>query len=706
MAFVLNDRVLETSTSIGTGTFTLAGAASGFQTFSAGVGASNTTYYTIVNTAASEWEVGLATLDATGLILTRTTVYRSSNSNNAVTFTAGTKNVFVTYPSTKSVNYDASGNIAISNATVTGATITNTGNMTFSGTGLRFTGDFTNATVTNRLAFQTSTSNSATGIYALPNGSSTAASWQATNAADPTNASKILIATNGTTDVQLVSGINGTGTGSGVGGVLSVTITNGGTGYASGGTNTYTNVALTGGSGTGVIASTIVVTAGVVTAVTFSTTGSGYAYVVGNTLTTANTNLGSSGSGLSLTVASIAGYLPLTFYNNGAEKMRLAVSGGFSVGTTTDPGAGVILAANGFKAGTSTNTQTLPFSPTSIMVNFGSTLPIQAYNYTFSDTNATTTSKVSVVPTSTPTSTLLALGTVTGGSSYTNGTYYNVDLTGTQTVTISIATPGVITFTNPLANGTPVTLTTTGALPTGLTAGTTYYVVNASSTTCNLALTVGGAGIATSGTQSGVQSIISVTGTGATATQLVVSSNAVTSVSLPTAAGAVVNGTISTAGTSYPPASGTTTYLNVPLTGGSGFQAVATSVTVTNGAVTAVVLPATGAGAGYAVGNTLSASNTFLGGAGSGFVYTVSAVSSFGIGYSYGDVLFAAPANIGGTGSGFSIPVVLLSSGGDELEMDGIKAAAYCGTNGLITVYFDASPGYVAGGRNFAYTLG
>ena len=62
------------------------------------------------------------------------------------------------------------------------------------------------------MAFQTSTTNGTTGIYALPNGTSTAASWQATNAADPTNASKILIATNGSTDVQLVSGVNGTGT--------------------------------------------------------------------------------------------------------------------------------------------------------------------------------------------------------------------------------------------------------------------------------------------------------------------------------------------------------------------------------------------------------------------------------------------------------------------------------------------------------------
>jgi hypothetical protein len=75
-----------------------------------------------------------------------------------------------------------------------------------------FVGDFSNTTVNSRSNFITSTLNGSTGIYALPNGTSGAASWQAANSSNPTNASKILIATNGSTDVQLVSGINGTGT--------------------------------------------------------------------------------------------------------------------------------------------------------------------------------------------------------------------------------------------------------------------------------------------------------------------------------------------------------------------------------------------------------------------------------------------------------------------------------------------------------------
>ena len=109
-------------------------------------------------------------------------------------------------------------NMTLANVTIssggsfTSNSISTSGNLTFTGTGNRILGDFSNATVSSRTIFQTSTANSSTGIYALPSGTSTAASWQATNNSDPTNASKILIATNGSTDVQLVSGINGSGT--------------------------------------------------------------------------------------------------------------------------------------------------------------------------------------------------------------------------------------------------------------------------------------------------------------------------------------------------------------------------------------------------------------------------------------------------------------------------------------------------------------
>jgi hypothetical protein len=113
MALVVNDRVKETSTTTGTGSFTLAGAVTGFETFSSAIGNANTTYYAIVNTVNSEFEVGLGTVGAG--TLARTTVISSSNSDSAVDFAAGTKNVFVTLPASKSVILDSSGNIVANN---------------------------------------------------------------------------------------------------------------------------------------------------------------------------------------------------------------------------------------------------------------------------------------------------------------------------------------------------------------------------------------------------------------------------------------------------------------------------------------------------------------------------------------------------------------------------------------------------------------
>jgi hypothetical protein len=111
MALVINDRVKETSTTTGTGTFSLAGAATGFETFVAGIATGNTTYYAIFNQGTTEWEVGLGTVtDATPDTLARTTVITSSNSDSAVDFAAGTKDVFCTLPASKAVYLDGSGN--------------------------------------------------------------------------------------------------------------------------------------------------------------------------------------------------------------------------------------------------------------------------------------------------------------------------------------------------------------------------------------------------------------------------------------------------------------------------------------------------------------------------------------------------------------------------------------------------------------------
>jgi len=267
MALILSDRVQETSTSTGTGTITLAGAVTGYQSFAV-IGNNNTTYYTIADQSGSNWEVGIGTYYSGNTSLARTTILASSNANAAVVFTPGTKSVFVTYPAEKAVYLDAgnvttitnfaSANVLITGGTISGsnitipaanvtglgtmatqnanavtitggsldnvtigsttpnlATFTNltaTGNVTANGVSKQFVADFSNATVASRFTFTTSAANANPGIYAVPSGIGTAASWQAANSSSITNASKILIASNGTSDVQLVSGVNGTGT--------------------------------------------------------------------------------------------------------------------------------------------------------------------------------------------------------------------------------------------------------------------------------------------------------------------------------------------------------------------------------------------------------------------------------------------------------------------------------------------------------------
>ena len=101
MAFIVNDRVKETSTTTGTGAVTLSGAVTGFETFGAGIGNSNTTYYCIALQDGSEFEVGFGTLDGSSSTLTRTYIISSSNSDAAVNFSAGTKDVFCTMPAAK-----------------------------------------------------------------------------------------------------------------------------------------------------------------------------------------------------------------------------------------------------------------------------------------------------------------------------------------------------------------------------------------------------------------------------------------------------------------------------------------------------------------------------------------------------------------------------------------------------------------------------
>jgi hypothetical protein len=111
MAHITADRVRDTTTSTGTGALTVSGSApSGYNTFSNVASTSDTFYYAIQHQAASEWEVGLGTYSSANTI-SRTTVYSSSNSGSAVNFSAGTKDIFITLPASRTVQRDNAGNI-------------------------------------------------------------------------------------------------------------------------------------------------------------------------------------------------------------------------------------------------------------------------------------------------------------------------------------------------------------------------------------------------------------------------------------------------------------------------------------------------------------------------------------------------------------------------------------------------------------------
>ena len=168
MALILSDRVKETTTTTGTGTYTLAGAATGFESF-ASIGNSNTTYYCC--TDGTDFEVGIGTYTSSGTTLARTTILQSSNSDSAVSWSAGTREIFCTLPAEKAVVEDASNNIngtfvgditgnVTGNASGTAATVTGAAqsNITSLGTltGLTVDGDATFTGASGNLVFDKS----------------------------------------------------------------------------------------------------------------------------------------------------------------------------------------------------------------------------------------------------------------------------------------------------------------------------------------------------------------------------------------------------------------------------------------------------------------------------------------------------------------------------------------------------------------------
>ena len=132
MAFVVADRVKETTTTTGQGTVTLDGASAGFQSFAA-VGNGNTTYYCIAAQTGTEWEVGIGTYTASGTTLSRDSVFSSSaGGTTKTTFSAGSKDVFVTYPAEMSAFANGNGVVLENYTTLTGTYTMTTGKNGFS----------------------------------------------------------------------------------------------------------------------------------------------------------------------------------------------------------------------------------------------------------------------------------------------------------------------------------------------------------------------------------------------------------------------------------------------------------------------------------------------------------------------------------------------------------------------------------------------
>jgi len=177
MALVLNDRVQQQGTANTTVSFTLTASVAGFQSFAV-IGNGNTTYYSATD-ASGNWEVGIGTYSTTGPTLTRNTILSSSNSNTAVTF-SGVVNVFVTYPSSKSVNLDSSSNLSalgtISSGTWNGSTIGvaygGTGVTTSSGANSVMLRDANQNVAVNRLNQSNTNTSAAGGVTALTTASS------------------------------------------------------------------------------------------------------------------------------------------------------------------------------------------------------------------------------------------------------------------------------------------------------------------------------------------------------------------------------------------------------------------------------------------------------------------------------------------------------------------------------------------------------
>ena len=236
-------------------------------------------------------------------------------------------------------------NSLVVNTSITTGTLTSSGNLTFTGTGNRITGDFSNGTIASRVIFQTTTANSNTALSVIPNGTAVTGAFQAYGNSDPTNSSYLDLAGVGTTDVRISSSYRGTGT------YLPMTF------YTGGSERMRIDSSGNVGINTSSPSKKLEVYANanslqILSVVRNDNTGTGVAAIGFNTSSFAASEATSTKAGIGLVRSNFFGGGALAFYNNNSgvagdfttadEKMRITSAGAVGISTTTVTSGGLL----------------------------------------------------------------------------------------------------------------------------------------------------------------------------------------------------------------------------------------------------------------------------------------------------------------------------------------------------------------------------
>lgn len=488
MALVVKDRVKETTTTTGTGTLTLAGAVTGFQSFSV-IGNGNTTYYAIVDSVNGTWEVGVGTYTSSGTTLSRDTIFESSNSGSAVPFAAGTKDVFVTYPAERSVYTNAAGS-SITPATASTLPVVSGGTGLSSGTsgGIPY---YSSASTIASSGVLTASAIMLGGGAGVAPATTTTGSGVVSAIGNAVNTNSGLVTQSGTlTSSALLLGggsggsITSTTTGAGVVVALGNAVNTTGGVVTQSGTLTQNNLLLGGGSGGAITSATT--GNGVVTALGVNTGTAGAFVVNGGALGTP-----SSGTVTNLTGTasiSINGTVGSTTPNTGAftSITSTSASGILTRQAATQDGVQLLGRAGG------TSSYEVVITPTTLSADRTLTLPDATTTVVGTDTTQTLTNKTITQRVSSTTSITSPLAWNSDNFDLYEATAQAGNLTinadsGTPTDGRKIifritsdATPRVITFTGGASKafkpiGTPLTTSGSNFTYTLTASKTTYF---------------------------------------------------------------------------------------------------------------------------------------------------------------------------------------------------------------------------------------